>query len=192
MSALRENKVVLLLSGGMDSTVLLHRLLADKNKVVCLFVDYGQAHALREFASAKAAASRAGVQLHRWCTAQLGSCDGASPVVPGRNAVLLSLAANLAAQHGIGYVAIGCTKDDSVLFPDCRYATFMDTMSRALTAGYEVKVEMPWCFHTKAEVAREGRELGVVMDETYSCYRGGEPCGECLACKTRTAALGAA
>src|SRR5262245_5918910 len=56
-------KVVLTLSGGLDSTVLLWALLKDGCRVKCLSVDYGQRHVV-ELKSAAAVAALAQVE-HR-------------------------------------------------------------------------------------------------------------------------------
>ena len=65
-------KALLLFSGGIDSTYLLHRLLAEKigkrkqpnpvQKVVCLSFNYGQPHADKELTAAKLITDKLGVE----------------------------------------------------------------------------------------------------------------------------------
>ncbi len=62
-------KTVLVYSGGLDSTVLMHQLLADGDQVLALSVDYGQRHRV-ELQYAQRSAERLGVP---WRLADLSS-----------------------------------------------------------------------------------------------------------------------
>jgi 7-cyano-7-deazaguanine synthase len=125
--------------------------------------------------------------------ALLGSTltDGKGTViVPNRNAILLSLAVNLAVSAGADTVTFGANADDEAIFPDCRMA-FVQTFNNMLTTA-EVPVEVcaPFLNKPKWWIAGLGRELGVALNDTWSYYAGGkEPCGKCLACQKRSEAL---
>ena len=106
---------------------------------------------------------------------------------PGRNLVLLSLAAALAQQVGAGEVMIGANADDHEGYPDCRPAFFA-----AAAPALGVRVVAPLVELTKPEVGRMARELAVPWRETWSCYfprAKGEPCERCDACVGRARAL---
>jgi queuosine biosynthesis protein QueC len=144
-----------------------------------------QAH-MAERGAATALASWFGIEIEfrevrLWGHATEGPC-----IVPGRNAVLLSLAGALAQAQGHGSVVIGCNADDQADYPDCRPG-FLRAMQEALGSV----VRAPLIGMTKREVARYARDLGVPVEATWSCYqpRDGGPCGVCAACRLRDDAL---
>jgi len=192
---LDENmKTLHLLSGGLDSTVLLYDLLQNRADVRCVGFEYGQTHH-RELDAARAITKALGLSYE---TVELARVFGGSSllgesgsiVVPNRNMVFLSVAAAMAEADGREFVTYGCTAEDFDGFPDCRPA-FVAAMNAALrAAGLKVSIRTPYVEMSKRDVASIGRKLGVPMEATWSCYLGGdEPCGVCDACKKREAAL---
>lgn len=188
-------RVVVCLSGGIDSTTLVYDQLAAGAEVVGFGVDYGQRH-VRELEAAKSICADLGIEYVvatvRAPFAGSELTDGrGGPVVPNRNMVLLSLAAATAISVGAQSVAIGCHAGDHRLFPDCR-PVFLDAAWQTLKAGSGIGLLRPYVFKTKAEIVARAIELGVPFEKTWSCYAGGEqPCGICLACVEREKALGA-
>jgi 7-cyano-7-deazaguanine synthase len=179
--------IVLLLSGGLDSVTLLYYL-HRTCKVFCVLFDYKQKH-VQELTFAKGHCRRLGV-LYR--TIELPKLGGLTPrdwVVPFRNPIMLSVAANVAIQARADEIAIGCNMDDRDQFPDCRWEV-MDAMNHALTiSGYKVQIVAPFLEKSKREIVEIARNLNVPMHEIWTCYRGGaRPCGKCLACKKLEAA----
>ncbi len=87
-------------------------------------------------------------------------------------------------------MTFAANSDDEAGFPDCRMA-FIQTFNNMLrTAEIQVEVCAPFIDKPKSWIANLGRELGVNLSETWSCYAGGvQPCGVCAACLKRTAAL---
>lgn len=185
--------IIHLLSGGMDSTVLLYDLVAQSHSVHCVLFHYEQEH-FKELDYAKRQCERLKVLFTVLCLPQLrGSSltDGAGGVVvPYRNAAFLSLAVNLAVAARAEAVTYACNADDHATFPDCRPA-FVDAMNAAVkAAGYDVEICAPYIDKPKAWIARLGADLRVPLGDTWSCYRGGPfPCGQCPACQQRKAAL---
>lgn len=111
-------------------------------------------------------------------------------VVPGRNAIFLSLAVNLAVAAKSESVVYFCNKDDEAMFPDCRMEFIQAFNHLLLMQELSVEVCAPYLDKSKWEIADLGRQLGVSFEETWSCYKGGrEPCGECPACLKRKEAL---
>jgi len=182
-----------LLSGGLDSTVMLYDLVGQGHKVHCVLLDYRQRH-VQELTWARLHCKRLGVLFTTIEVPQLrGSelTDGSGGVVvPCRNAVFISLAVNLAVAAESDTVTFGANKDDSARFPDCRLAFVQTFNTMLLTAELPVEVCAPYLDKPKSWIASLGQEIGVRLDETWSCYAGGvRPCGKCLACKKREAAL---
>ncbi len=203
-------KIVLLFSGGVDSTVLLYQLLKDRREVIALSVDYGQRHA-RELTAARLIASRVGV---RHVVADLSGLkpifgvrnsqtgDLAPPeahqedlaqkqtVVPNRNMVMLSVAAALAITERAGHVAYACHAGDAAIYPDCR-KEFVVALEEALSLAddWPVSLLTPFIGWSKAKIVERGRLLGVPFGQTWTCYVGGDsPCGKCGACRERAEA----
>lgn len=181
---------VVLLSGGLDSSVALAWAASTGRRPVALSVHYGQRHE-RELRSAASVASLFGVahEVRRlefpWAIAQ------GSPVLPGRNLVLLTLAAAYGASRYAGdiEVIIGACAADAAGFPDCR-PRFLKAASDALSAGFDRKVEVvaPFVDRTKAQILLIAQKLDAwaAVAASWSCYEGGEhPCGRCGACRYR-------
>jgi 7-cyano-7-deazaguanine synthase len=108
--------------------------------------------------------------------------------VPNRNTVLLTIGFAAAAARGAEVVSLGVSKLDRIT-PDCR-PEFLDAMkamqSFALFEIADVRLETPLIDLSKGEVVKLGHDLGVPLEETWSCWRGEEiHCGHCMPCKER-------
>lgn len=204
---------IVLLSGGMDSTVLVGHLLNLGHTVDTLAVDYGQRHR-RELS---AAADVAGHYRVRFDVVDLtgvgrmltGSAltDPAIPVphghyahesmratvVPNRNAILIMVAAGVAAARGARSVATAVHAGDHPIYPDCRpqFISAVDQAVRLGTAGHgDVQVVAPFAWSTKTDIARLGHQVGAPFALSWSCYQGGDVhCGECGTCVERREAF---
>ena len=197
------NRAILLYSGGIDSTYLLHELLAKtvgsgsrqrKNpvdEVACLSFNYGQPHLDKELGAAKRITDGLGVEhLFEKLDFPFLRQDmvGGDPVVPNRNMIFISVAGAIAKFRGNNMVFIGCTQSDYGVFPDCRPA-FLRTADETLMCAVGVRLLAPLVSRKKSDLVKAGVEqYGIDWGETWSCYAGGdEPCGECLACRERDA-----
>lgn len=192
-----------LFSGGLDSTTLLYSLLRQEHKVECITIEYGQTHR-KEINVAKEFCTDLGVPHHllkmpliyKNCALVGGSSlgDSETEIVPNRNMIFISCAAAFALENGFTAVSWAANKDDEKIFPDCRYESFLKPLNTVLRACHTRRMEVHAPFlmggQTKRQVVELALELGVPIERTWSCYLGRkEPCGECGACKLRTAAL---
>ena len=203
---------VVILSGGLDSTVCLAEATTTYDIVIALSIDYGQRHRV-ELERARLIASHYDVEhveqrldLSSWGGSALtdasievpnavDAADGPPiPItyVPGRNLIFLSLAVALAEARDCEAVFIGVNALDYSGYPDCRpefIESFRATASLALRVGVEgaaVAIATPLIDLSKAEIVQRGIELGAPLDLTWSCYRGNEdPCGDCDSCVLR-------
>lgn len=206
-------KVVLTLSGGMDSAVLLWHLLDEGHEVRCLSVDYGQRHR-RELTAAKDLCLLADVEhkiadlrgLRELMGGSSQTSDLAVPeghyeeesmkqtVVPNRNMVLLSLAGAWAVSTKSDAVAYAAHGGDHAIYPDCRpeFAEAVEDCLR-LCDWHPVKLLRPFVYPTprsKADLVRLGSQLHVPFERTWSCYKGLEfHCGACGTCVERREAF---
>jgi 7-cyano-7-deazaguanine synthase len=204
---------VVLLSGGLDSTVTLAQALADGFAPVALTVDYNQRHRI-ELARAAQVAAHYGVR-HIILPLDLSAFGGSAltdaaiavpkagvrpgiPVtyVPARNTVLLSLALALAEASGARALFVGVNALDYSGYPDCRpeFIAAFEALARVATkAGVEggaFAVHAPLLHLTKARIVQLGAQLGAPLHLTWSCYDptpAGRPCGLCDSCRLRAA-----
>lgn len=187
--------VVHLLSGGLDSTVLLYELKHKEHDVHCLLFDYGQIHGV-ELRYARKHCEYLSVpytvvelmkvkNLFQRC-ALTGTGD--SNIVPNRNGVMLNIAAAFAMSSGVEAVTIACNLDDCSDFPDCTPA-FITNLNIVLSlAGVPVTAHTPYAQLTKREIVMRAKEIGAPYTDTMSCYEGTD-CGHCDACMKRKAAI---
>ncbi len=202
-------------SGGLDSTTLAYYLNAEGQLGRMLSVDYGQRHR-KELEFAAATAQRLGVP---WELVDLSGItnliasssltseridvpDGhyaeesmRATVVPNRNMMMMSIAAAVAIANDLDGIAVGVHAGDHFIYPDCR-PEFIDAMSLALrlgNAGFApagFQVHAPFVNITKTDIAVHAGDLRVPIDETWSCYKGGDRhCGRCGTCVERQEAL---
>ena len=205
---------VVLLSGGLDSSVLLHYVVntLSHDPVHALSFNYGQRHS-RELDCAAYQAGIAGVASHKCMDIgflgaflQAGSAliEGGDAVpdlealdaaartqpptyVPNRNMMLLSMAAAYAETLGISHVYYGAQAQDEYGYWDCT-AQFLERMNGVLALNRKdgVTVYAPFVARSKAETLRVWLELGVDFAHTWSCYRGLDvACGTCPTCIER-------
>lgn len=189
----------MLLSGGLDSALALALTAGDT--VEALTVTYGQTHH-REVEAAAAIAEHydvahtvVAVDPRLFDSALTGrrpipegpAAEPDATYVPGRNTVLLALAASRAESRAAGRVVIGVNRDDADGYPDCRPA-YLEAIGRVLALGTvnAVTIAAPCLELTKRQVVARARALEVPIGLTWSCYRGGPtPCGRCGACHLR-------
>jgi 7-cyano-7-deazaguanine synthase len=198
---------VVLLSGGLDSAVVLALAREQGWQAHALSFDYGQRHR-HELAAARRVAASLGAPEHRVVGLDLraigGSAltgamevpkgrdvqelaDGGIPAtyVPARNLTFLSVAVGYAEVIAARDVFIGINAIDYSGYPDCR-RPFIDAFEAAATlgtrlaeTGERIRVHTPLVALSKAEIIRLGMRLGVDFGLTHSCY---DPAPEGWAC----------
>ncbi|GAC1306871.1 MAG: 7-cyano-7-deazaguanine synthase QueC [Acidimicrobiales bacterium] len=213
-------KSIVILSGGLDSTVCMALAAKAAEDVVALTFDYGQRHRIElERAALVAGHYRAEhVVVHldasQWGGSALtdvsiavpdASTQSAPPgqipvtYVPARNLIFLAVAMGVAEARHADDVYLGINALDYSGYPDCRpefVTSFVETARLALKRGVEgnpVTVRTPLADLTKEGIVRLGVEVGAPLELTWSCYRGGaRPCGTCDSCVLRTRGFAAA
>lgn len=206
-----KKRVVVLLSGGMDSVVALHWAAREHEVAAAISFAYGAKHNAREIPMAAWHAGRLGVPhvsaalgfIGEHFASDLLAGGGPIPkghyeeesmrktVVPFRNGIMLAAAAGFAESRGAQALVIAAHAGDHAIYPDCR-ESFMAAMAEAIKLGTYAGVEVlrPFISLSKADIARAGLGLGVDFAMTWSCYVGGEThCGECGTCVERREAF---
>lgn len=215
----RQPEAVVLLSGGMDSAVLLRHVTRGLGRrALAVSFSYGQKHS-RELecaawqARTAGAAGRLAIDLSPLAPAFKGSAltdpavrvpeltrlaraDLSQPptYVPNRNMIFLAIAAALAESRGIGEVYYGAHRGDRHGYWDCT-PDFVRNLNRTLALNRKkpVRIVAPFARMAKSAIVIKGVRLGIDYSRTWSCYRGGlRPCGVCPTCVERAAAFAAA
>ena len=203
----RQQKAVILLSGGIDSTTTLAIAQKTGFTTYALSFRYGQRHQI-ELEAAAIIASNFHVTKHLIVDIDLRLIGGSAltanidvpksrsveqmgkdiPVtyVPARNTIFLSYALAWAEVIGSADIFIGVNALDYSGYPDCRpeYIAAYEKMANLATkAGVEghqkLKIHVPLIEMSKADIIRKGIELGIDYSLTHSCY---DPSAEGLAC----------
>lgn len=213
---------VVLVSGGMDSAVVLAIAREQGFAAHALSVRYGQRHT-SELDAAVRVAQALGAAAHKTVNVDLRSLGGSAltadiavpvdtdghvigadiPVtyVPARNTIMLSVALGWAEVLGATDLFCGVNAVDYSGYPDCRpefIAGFEALANLATKAGVEgagFRVHAPLMRMTKGDIVREGLRLGVDFAQTVSCYQAdadGAACGHCDACRLRAEGFEAA
>jgi 7-cyano-7-deazaguanine synthase len=206
-----KDKVVVLVSGGMDSVTALYDAAQRYRIVAGISFDYSAKHNEREIPFAARHCRALDVPheivpldfMNRLFKSDLLKSGGEIPdghyeeltmkqtVVPFRNGVMLSVAAGFAESVGAQGLVIAAHSGDHAIYPDCR-EDFMKSMGDAIRLGTYAQLEVlrPFIAMSKAEIVKRGRELGVDFALTWSCYRGGaHHCGKCGTCVERREAF---
>ena len=214
MNASRKPAVVLV-SGGMDSAVVLAIAREAGFDVHALSVRYGQRHT-SELDAASRVAAALGAVAHKTVTVDLRSIGGSSltadidvptdddgheigvgipsTYVPARNTIMLSVALGWSEVLGGTDLFCGVNAVDYSGYPDCRpefidgFEQLANLATKAGVEGSRFRVHAPLMRMSKADIVREGLRLGVDFSQTVSCYQAdadGRACRHCDACRLR-------
>jgi 7-cyano-7-deazaguanine synthase len=204
--------LAVLISGGLDSAILLCDVLRRSQTVQPLFIRCGLAWeevelaCLRRYLKAVARADLlrplvileqpvADVYGQHWSITGRGVPDADTPdeavFLPGRNVLLLSKALHWCHLHSVPAVALGSLQTNP--FPDATSQFFQameEVVNRAV--GGAVQVRLPFAGMTKTAVMRLGAELP--LEHTFSCIQPADRlhCGRCNKCAERRQAFAAA
>lgn len=207
-------KVLVVFSGGQDSTTCLYWAKKHFDKVYALSFSYGQKHSL-EVALAEQLAKEAGVewkcmdipfisQISSGCSLldtslkieeEKPADSLPSTFVPGRNLFFLSVAAVYARNLGVFDLVTGVSQTDFSGYPDCRdnfIKSLNVTLNLAMDEQFRIHTPLMWL--DKSETWQMADEMGVldtIRYKTLTCYNGvqGDGCGHCPSCKLRNEGL---
>jgi 7-cyano-7-deazaguanine synthase len=198
-NAARARRALVLLSGGLDSTTLLHIARSEGFTPVALVFRYGQRHSvevdratgiardlglesrvididLRSVGGSALTSEAIDVPKGR-AEGEIGSRGIPPTYVPARNTIFLAYALAWAEVLGIADIYIGVNALDYSGYPDCRpeyieaFERLANLASRAATeGGARMRIRVPLISKTKAEIIRWGASLGVDYARTWSCY----------------------
>jgi 7-cyano-7-deazaguanine synthase len=209
------DRAVVLLSGGLDSTVTAAIARQEGMALYCLTVAYGQRHAV-EIERAQAVARFLAVEEHLIIEVNLRSIGESAltgqidvpkdrrpaeraegiptTYVPARNTIFLALALAHAEARAASWIYFGANVLDYSGYPDCRpeFIRAFEAVARLGTSagvgGKAIQVRAPLLLLSKADIVRRGADLHVPFELTHSCYDpdvSGTACGRCDSCLIR-------
>ena len=172
----------MLASGGLDSSTLLALLISLDVRPTSLFIDYHQSAADAERAAITSICRTMGVPLRivRHEGTRFGSGE-----IRGRNAFLLHTGL-LEFPVASGMLVMGIHAGTG--YVDCS-PDFIDLMQRSfdLHTGGSISIVTPFLTWSKGDVWQLAVQLGVPIEQTYSCESDNQPCGRCKSCMDRQA-----
>ena len=196
-------KISVLASGGLDSSVLIAKLAAGA-EVYPIYVRCGFAweemelDGLRSFLNAlhnpnvmpitALSAPTAVLYGDHWSVTGARVPAAEEPdkntYLPGRNILLIALAAIWGSTHGVSRIAIGSLGGNP--FPDAT-PEFFESFARALSMGlgHNVLIEAPLRGLHKDDLIRHFKDLPLELTLTCMAPRGALHCGQCNKCRER-------
>jgi 7-cyano-7-deazaguanine synthase len=204
-----SKRAVCIISGGMDSALSAKIAQLDGYEIIALHFNYGQRtqtkelECFRKIASAIKASEKYEIDLPFFeqigasaltdesIDVPTGGIEEGVPVtyVPFRNGIFLSIAAAVAEKHRAEALFIGVVEEDSSGYPDCR-ERYIEQMQKAINLGTKdetsLEIKMPLVSLKKSQIVQKSLELGVALQDTWSCYKSeGSACGVCDSCRLR-------
>jgi 7-cyano-7-deazaguanine synthase len=191
-------KIVILASGGIDSSLLMHMLKKEGNEILPLHIDYGQLAEAKEWNSCVKMCEHLSLIPVRMDISGFGQTVNsgltnasldiyADAFLPTRNLTFLTMGAAYAFSKGANIVAIGLLANP--IFPDQNknfIAKAQESISVAL--GKNIQILTPFIDLDKRDILNLAAKHQL-PSLTYYCHSGADiPCGKCISCRERIAA----
>lgn len=195
-----NDKHIVLLSGGVDSSTVLHDLRSrvDGSLLTAMFFQYGQRATRHELKAVREQCEQMNVRDLvevdlEGMSKTFGSRRSDRMHVPlvHRNLILLAAATSLAGQEQIKHIWLAVTADDSGWYASAERNFLQAARECITTLGDGIYVHTPLLELNKAEVIQHGHDIGVRFETTWSCMIGRCEihCGRCIQCRARKAAF---
>ena len=209
--SIKNKSIVVLLSGGLDSSTVTGIAKKAKANIYGLSFDYGQRHK-KELNSAVIIAKHFEIQEFKIVKLDLSLWGGSSltdtqkniptdgiqknkipnTYVPGRNTIFISVALSYAEAIDADFIGLGVNALDYSGYPDCRpdyIKKFQELAQLSNKRGREnnpIKLWTPLIDLNKEEIFELAFVNNVPLNKTWSCYSGkSKPCGICDSCRIR-------
>jgi len=192
---IREVSIVILVSGGLDSSLMAYMAKDEEVIQYPLLINYGQRCFDEELSACENVLAKLDLlPIQIMDLRGFGALISSSltkpdlriyedAFLPGRNLLFLLAGASYAYETSSNSVAIGLLSEDYHLFPD-QTIEFVSSAEQTIekAIGRSIKIITPLIEFTKKDVLRLAEMKGIT--DTYSCHMGtSEPCGECISCK---------
>jgi len=174
-----DKNVLVLFSGGIDSTSCIHYYQKLDYNVIGLFIDYGQPAANQERIAVEKISDILGIDIIK--IKSKIALNNKGGFIQGRNLLLFAISLS-SYPFKKGIISLGI--HSGTIYPDCSQ-TFVELNQRMLDlyTGGNIILDCPFLNMNKQEIYNYFIKIGIPIELTYSCELGGEiPCGECLTC----------
>ena len=201
-----NKRVILLASGGLDSTTMAYWLLDKGIDFIPLFIKYGQHCVDTELETLKSVLPKTYLNkieiidissVYKYSSSKFinevnlweDPITADDLYIPYRNILILTLAASFAQSLNIKEVYSAFINSNHAKEIDCS-KEFFSRMEMMLGEYGAIKIKMPFLEMTKFEVAQIGIKVKAPIGKTFSCQASSEiPCGACPNCVDRLEAL---
>jgi 7-cyano-7-deazaguanine synthase len=199
-----RTRAIVMLSGGLDSTVALYWAMNRGYEIQTLTFNYflrskKEGQAARKIASINKVKHR---EINLDFLKEIEDSISVNPLlkraekayIPSRNVIFYGIATSFAELSDAKYIVAGHNRDDIRIFPDSSisfFDHFNSTTKLGLFSGDRTgRVILPLAKLSKKEVIKLGEKLSVPFKLTWSCYRSSNrPCGKCHSCRLRAIAF---
>lgn len=203
-------KCVVPVSGGLDSTVILHWVASEGHEVHAVSFNYGQRHFEREtqcalqnckaiskshkvinldfFKDIVNSSSLVNDEIDVAKTRDVLGDPQTVNYVPNRNMMMLSICSAYAESIGAEQVYHGSALVDSQAGYWDGSNEFINAINKVneLNRRDRVEIVAPLITKSKKDIIELGMNLNVDFKKTWTCYEGKDKaCGECPACSSR-------
>jgi len=204
-----NKKAVVILSGGMDSTLSSYIAKNDAYELIAVHFNYGQRTQNKELKAFRDICKKLNIETKYEIDipffTQIGAnaltdlsidiptsgLEAGVPItyVPFRNGIFLAIATAIAEKEAARAIYIGVVQEDSSGYPDCTNS-FINSISKAINEGTkdDTKIDIitPLIHLNKSQIVQKAIELNVPLELTWSCYKEEtQACGVCDSCRLR-------
>jgi len=204
-----HKKAVVILSGGMDSTLSSYIAKNDGYELIAVHFNYGQRTQNKELKAFRDICKELNVEnkyeIDIPFFTQIGAnaltdlsidiptngLEAGVPItyVPFRNGIFLAIATAIAEKEAARTIYIGVVQEDSSGYPDCTNS-FINSISKAINEGTkdDTKIDIitPLIHLNKSQIVQKAIKLNVPLELTWSCYKEEtQACGVCDSCRLR-------
>lgn len=194
-----NKNIICLISGGMDSFVLLDLLKNSNFNLICLFIDYGQLSNGFEYSAFCKICDFEQIQIRKKIKIEnfgnnidsgLTQNEIKNDYFPSRNLILASIASSFMIKFNCYYLALGII-NSSRIFSDCT-PNFINQLELLISnsLNFQIKILTPLNEFTKVDIVKYMTKHNIPIELSYSCQKGFEKaCNLCPSCIERNNAI---
>lgn len=201
-----DEPIIVMMSGGLDSTVLFYQLLKTHTNITPVFINYGQHTAVKEYNTIKEILPEQYVSKVKYIDIKSVYSDSTSVLikernlwfdnvtekdmyVPYRNLVIFSV--TVAYAQTVNIMKVYSAFINTYYAKEIDASTkFLNAINRLMKDIGGISIILPFKKMSKLDVLELGIKLSVPVGKTFSCQINSmTPCGACPNCVERIQAF---